>query len=362
MRSYALDRAIKIIVFVVIILVLLLCIISEYARWKPSLTNTANTNPKFDPTEILPTRIPTNTPGQPISIIVSPPASQSNDQTSQCSQPGESWVSPIDNMRLRCVPGGAFLMGSVDDDPYAKQDEKPQRQVILDPFFIDETEVTNAMFAAFVAETNYLTYAEIQGGGYAWSDIEVQYTLGANWRHPHGPKSNIDKLSDHPVVQISWEDANAYCKWAKRRLPTEAEWEKAARGLDARVFPWGDLPAAGNLLNMADKKLPADWSDPTINDGYQFTSPVGHYIAGASPYAALDMAGNVWEWTHDWYSDEEHDDSPITNPFGPPFGKSRTLRGGSWYNISLYVRTSMRGKLPSDYRSDSLGFRCALTP
>jgi formylglycine-generating enzyme required for sulfatase activity len=275
------------------------------------------------------------------------------------------------------VPAGEFLMGSTDADiAQAQKDclnqlvaagsgcdfnnEKPQHKVYLDAFWIDRTEVTNAMFAEFTAEKGYKTDAERLGGGYVFhpSANLWEQTSGADWQHPRGRSTNLKGLDAHPVVQVSWNDAKAYCEWAGRQLPTEAQWEKAARGMDRRQYPWGNDPVAGNLLNFADKNLNVGWADKAIDDGYQFTSPVGYYPAGASPYGALDMAGNVCEWVADWYDKNYYANSPDRNPAGPTSGQSRVLRSASWRIGAPSVRAANRGSVTPASRGDLLGFRC----
>jgi|WetSurMetagenome_2_1015567.scaffolds.fasta_scaffold258543_2 formylglycine-generating enzyme required for sulfatase activity len=252
-------------------------------------------------------------------------------------------------------------MGAASSDTQASSDEIPQHTVYLDGFQIDQTEVTNAMFRKFVDATHYQTDAEKQGSGIVldiakgtWSDMQ-----GANWQHPHGPVSNLNGLDDHPVVQISWNDATAYCRWAGGDLPTEAQWEKAARGVDGRIYPWGDQAAGGNLLNSADRSLDVTWADKSIDDGYQFTAPVGHYPAGKSFYGALDMAGNVWEWVRDWYDDKYYASSPARNPENTTESGARILRGGSWNNGVLDLRASNRLSSIPVKRDEVFGFRCA---
>jgi formylglycine-generating enzyme required for sulfatase activity len=161
---------------------------------------------------------------------------------------------------------------------------------------------------------------------------------------------------------VSWNDARAYCEWLGWRLPTEAEWEKAARGTDGRMYPWGNQAVAANLVNFADKSLTIYWADSGQDDGYEFTSPVGHYPAGASPYGAMDMSGNVHEWVADWYYDAYYSVSPSTNPTGPSTGSSRVLRGGSWRNEYSVLRTVQRGSGGPWEAADNVGFRCSRTP
>jgi formylglycine-generating enzyme required for sulfatase activity len=279
---------------------------------------------------------------------------------------GSTKISEPDGMTLVFVPAGDFLMGSdKSQDASAFDNEFPQHSVYLDAFWIDSTEVTNAMFAKFVAATQYKTDAEKKGNAPIWEAMRSDQVDGAYWQHPLGPSSDLTGLQNYPVVQVSWNDAQAYCEWAGRRLPTEAEWEKAARGTDGRLFPWGNQPPTGELVNFADKhQAPAvSWANPNEDDGYELVSPAGNYPAGASPYGALDMAGNVWEWTADWYGQDYYAVSPTSNPVGPSTGDGRVVRGGSWTMDARGVRTTFRaGPVPADYAENNIGFRCAQLP
>ena len=275
---------------------------------------------------------------------------------------GSTQVSPRDGMTLHYVPAGAFTMGSNAGD----KDEQPLHEVTLTAFWIDQTEVTNAMFKKFVDETGYRSDAEKVGAGYVFDSLTNSWpaTDGANWQQPRGPGGNLNGLADHPVVQVTWNDARAYCEWAGRRLPTEAEWEKAARGIltgtgEVRTYPWGNQAVAGNLLNFADRNLNVGWADKNVNDGYQYTAPVGHYPDGASPSGALDMAGNVWEWVADWYSETYYANSPNRDPAGPTTGNVHVIRGGGWNDGAANVRAADRYGLKSDGLGENGGFRCA---
>lgn len=267
-------------------------------------------------------------------------------------------------VEMALIPAGEFLMGSAGSDLDAYDDEKPQHTVYLDAFNIDLTEVTNILFARFVEATGYMTEAEKAGNGRVFDIVSKKWAdvPGADWRHPRGPSSNLDGMGTHPVVQVSWNDASAYCVWRGGRLPTEAEWEKAARGWDGRIYPWEEVGPSGDLLNFADRNLDLDWADQTTDDGYPFTAPGGSYLAGVGPYGLLDMSGNVWEWVQDWYLETYYQNSPIRNPLGPSLGEYRVVRGGSWINEAKYLRAAFRSGYTPAMWSGILGFRCARSP
>jgi formylglycine-generating enzyme required for sulfatase activity len=220
------------------------------------------------------------------------------------------------------------------------------------------------MFAEFVAATGYQTDAEKAGSGIVLNLLSKDWRLtkGTDWRYPRGPTTDIQGLDNHPVVQMSWNAATAYCEWAGRRMPTEAEWEKAARGTDGRKYPWGNQAPAGNLLNFVDRNLDVQVGDRSEDDGYPFTAPVGSYPDGASPYGALDMASNVWERVADWYGDTSYASSPARNPTGPSSGDYRMIRGGSWSRAARHVRATVRLRYPQGNQSSGLGFRCVASP
>jgi len=236
-------------------------------------------------------------------------------------------IAPGVTMDFVCVPAGEFIMGSDPQiDHLADKDEQPQHRVYLDEYWIGKYPVTNQQYQAFVSSKK----DENKSG----------------WHYQEGKE-------DHPAVNISWEDASIFCKWMcaqtglKIRLPSEAKWEKAARGTDGRIFPWGNKKPDNNLANYGGN----------VGD----TTAVGSYPAGASPYGALDMAGNVWEWTADWYAKEYYSPSLARNPVGPQTGRYCVLRGGSWNSSDLNTRSASRDGLdPSDWLS-YIGFRCAFS-
>ncbi|HSH02486.1 MAG TPA: formylglycine-generating enzyme family protein, partial [Anaerolineae bacterium] len=267
-------------------------------------------------------------------------------------------TSPLPNSSITydqvLIPATTFMMGSND----GQSDEKPIHEVRLDAFWLDKTEVTNEMFATFVNATNYKTTAEEKGESYVYNGSFWDSVSGAYWQAPTGPSSNINGLANHPVIHVSWHDAHAYCQWAGGRLPTEAEWELAARGPNVLTYPWGNT-FDGQNLNYCDNQCEFDHKDNDFNDGYQQTAPVGSYPTGTSPYGALDMTGNVWEWVADWYASDYYTNSPINNPQGPTSGNERVLRGGSWYVTSDYVRAAIRGRFIPVNGFILIGFRCA---
>jgi len=252
------------------------------------------------------------------------------------------------------VPGGSFRMGSASSEA----DERPIHSVTLDAYWLDRTEVTVRQFAAFAADTGHQTLAEQQGSGHGFTTNGWEPIDGAFWRQPQGPGDGLEAQDDHPVVQVSWDDAGAYCAWAGGRLPTEAEWEYAARGPDARTFPWGDGFEAVQL-NFCDRNCFLEWADSEADDGFVLTAPVGSFPDGASWMGALDMAGNVWEWTADWYGPEYYDTAPASDPRGPESGVQRVVRGGGWDDTLDFARAANRHVYAPDRPQNYLGFRCA---
>ncbi len=233
------------------------------------------------------------------------------------------------------IPAGEFIMGSdKSKDKYALDSERPQHRMHLPDYWIAKTPVTVAQFAQFVQATNYKTTAEIEGPAYIHDGSYSRWVAGTNWSHPRGPKSDVKQKANHPVTCISWADAVAFCRWANVRLPTEAEWEKAARSDDGRIYPWGnDAPDKTRCnFNMNEKD----------------TTPVGNYPKGASFYGCLDMAGNVWEWTSTkWLSDYEDYVNQVNNSLEG--NESGVVRGGSFDNDPWFVRCAARNFYDDGY-------------
>jgi formylglycine-generating enzyme required for sulfatase activity len=271
------------------------------------------------------------------------------------------------------IPGGSFVMGDRPGDSRLADGERPLHDVEIAPFVIDIHTVTNEQFASFVGSTGYRTESETFGYSavfqlaFSGDDQDVlggprqtQWWLGvagADWRHPGGRHSTLDGLNEHPVVQVSWNDAQAYCAWAGRRLPTEAEWEYASRGgLDGARYPWGDdLMIDGEWnCNIWQGEFPAT---NTLADGYLTTAPAQHYLPNG--YGLYQTVGNVWEWCQDWYQPDYYRESPKF-PAGPVSGQQRALRGGSFLCHDSYCnryRNSARSQNTPDSAMSNAGFR-----
>lgn len=235
------------------------------------------------------------------------------------------------------IPGGRFEMG----DPGGEPDEAP-RPVQVAPFRIMRHEVTNRQFAVFVQATGHVTDPERRGFGFVW-DGRWHRVAGAQWRHPFGPESDIAGKANHPVVQVSARDAAAFCAWSGLRLPSEEEWEFAARGQDGRRYPWGNSPPQDGKGSKANFGTVACCA-ASAADGYLSTAPVASFPKGASPFGVMDMAGNVWEWTASLF---------------PGHPDQVALRGGGWGNDPYCLRVSYRHGNPPDIGLDMVGFRCA---
>lgn len=240
---------------------------------------------------------------------------------------------------LILIPGGTFTMGTDRRAP----DEKPAHKVYLDAYYISKYEVTNAEYFEF------------------WHSLQANNPKNTQEATQHTPENfthlshigdwpeRATKFPNHPVVGVSWDDAKAYAEWKGMRLPTEAEWEKAARGYSDRTWPWGN--AIEPYANTSDK-----------NDGYENRiAPVGSFPKGKSYFGVMDMAGNVWEWTADWYSDVYYFHSPKKNPTGPTVGSWRVIRGGSWIDTLPRCSTTFRYYFYPTLKTSSVGFRVAKT-
>jgi len=279
---------------------------------------------------------------------------------------------------MKLLPGGEFLMGNEGDYGFPADGEGPIHSVHLDPFYLDATCVTNKQFNDFINATHYQTEAETFGWSFVfyghltpaqqatavrsrvlgsewWCRID-----GATWRHPEGPKTNIKKRWSHPALHVSWNDALAYCAWAGKRLPTEAEWEFAARGgLAQQRFPWGDElePHGKHRMNVWQGTFP---SHNTEADGHYGPAPAKSYPANG--YGLYNLTGNIWEWCWDGFDPTYYQHSPRENPTGPTATDRRIMRGGSYLCHASYCnryRTDARSANTPDSSTGNLGFRCA---
>nr|XP_054751108.1 formylglycine-generating enzyme-like [Lytechinus pictus] len=277
--------------------------------------------------------------------------------------------------QMNYIEGGTFQMGT-DSAKIYLDGESPSRLVTLDPYYIDVYEVSNYEFEWFVNTTGYSTEAENFGDSFvleARISEEVKKDIsqvvaaapwwlpvkGADWRHPEGPDSDIYARMDHPVTHVSWNDATAYCKWANKRLPTEAEWENAARGgLKDRLFPWGNklMPKGQHRVNIWQGEFP---TTNTAEDGYAGTCPVTAFEPNG--YGLYNTVGNAWEWVADWWT-TVHSPEPQNNPVGPDEGKDKVKKGGSYMCHISYCyryRCEARSQNSPDSSACNLGFRCA---
>ncbi|MFE7401978.1 formylglycine-generating enzyme family protein [Streptomyces sp. NPDC057557] len=287
--------------------------------------------------------------------------------------PAPRGVASTEGMVL--LPGGEFLMGAEDAEGFPADGEGPVRAVRLKPFRIDAHAVTTERFARFVADTGHVTDAERFGWSYVfagflpaalrrgahrpertpwWCGVE-----GATWRHPEGPGSDLADRAGHPVVHVSWNDAAAYAAWAGKRLPTEAEWEYAARGgLERKRYPWGDEldPDGTYRCNIWRGTFP---SKNTAADGYRGTAPVDAFEPNG--HGLYNMSGNVWEWCADWWTTDHPATRPLVDPRGPATGTDKVIRGGSHMCHRSYCnryRVAARSANTPDSSSGHAGFRC----
>lgn len=285
-------------------------------------------------------------------------------------------TNPQEDMIL--IKGGKFLMGTQEKAGFAEDGEGPIRNIKVNSFYIDPHTVTNASFARFVEETGYRTEAEQYGWSFVFYKLVSETTAkkvkqkvaqtpwwlvveGATWDQPEGPDSNIADRMDHPVIHVSWNDVMAYCEWAGKRLPTEAEWEFAARGgLVQKTYPWGDelTPEGKHQCNIWQGDFP---KENTEEDGYVGTAPAASFPPNG--YGLYNMAGNVWEWCSDWFATNIHKRGGKDNPTGAETGTNKVMRGGSYLCHDSYCnryRVAARTANSPDSSTGNIGFRCVM--
>jgi len=307
-------------------------------------------------------------------------APQAPAPASPCCEPASARL--IADHGMLALPGGTFVMGSEDADAWLADGEGPLREVTLSPFRIAATAVSNAQFGAFIAASDYRTEAERFGWSYVFQGLLPESTRrrlrgkrnvdgvpwwfaveGACWRKPEGPGSHLKKRADHPVVHVTWNDAQAYCQWAGVRLPTEAEWEFAARGGRVRQrYPWGDelVPGGRHRCNIWQGQFPEHDSGA---DGWRGTAPVRTYPP--NDFGLYQTSGNVWEWCADWFSPSWHLTGPRTDPRGPDHGQAKLMKGGSYLCHASYCnryRIAARTSNTADSSTGNCGFRVAADP
>ncbi|MBE2220430.1 MAG: SUMF1/EgtB/PvdO family nonheme iron enzyme [Anaerolineae bacterium] len=301
-------------------------------------TETSTPEPSHTPT-ITPTPEPSETP----TIAPSPTS----------DTPPESYIRQEDGMNMNYIPGGTFMMGSLDEDFTAAPDERPQHEVEIDPFYLDQFEVTVAQYAAFINRIG--TYKE---ACYENDCVHPRFEAGFTsylLEEDQGDGSFIyiplTGFSDYPINHVSWYGAQAYCEAIGARLPTEAEWEYAARGDDGRTYPWGNTP-------------PDEEKAVFASSSYDNLKPVDALPDGQSPFGIYAMAGSLWEWTNDWYEEDYYSISPRNNPTGPETSLNKVIRGGAWpdNNLADRIRSANRSNFTPDFISATVGFRCARNP
>lgn len=270
------------------------------------------------------------------------------------------------------LDGGKFLMGSESEDAFASDGEGPVREIILDPFYISRFPVTNEHFSEFTRRTGYVTEAQRWGWSFVFRNHVPEEQRGpsvaatpwwvrvdgAAWSHPEGPDSSSDSRPHHPVVQVSWNDAQAYCEWAGVRLPTEAEWEFAARGgLEQKTYPWGDelMPGGTHMCNIWQGSFP---ELDLAEDGYSTPAPVDTFTPNG--YGLHNVVGNVWEWCVDNFDAQWHQTATRANPVGPPNGTTRVMKGGSYLchaSFCFRYRNAARTANTPESATGNIGFR-----
>jgi serine/threonine-protein kinase len=334
------KKSIKSLMFIILLISVILTACNAVVLPNEPIRQTSSTVEPTNKEIIEPTDLPTLVPTE--TSVPPTPTVEATLVPTEAGDPNFR-ISEKDQSEQIFIPAGEFIMGTEDIDAQhtlnngVAYPEVPMHIVTLDGYWIDKYEVTNGRYALCVAD-----------GGCSAPWVNFSNTREEYYGNP--------EFVNYPVIMVDWWQSSAFCEWAGGRLPTEAEWEKAARGTDGRKYPWGNNPISGDKVNFCDKNCPREHANPGFDDGYADTAPVGSYPNGASPYGVMDMAGNVWEWT-----------SSIPKPYPYEPDGSREIeyiyeyiwRGGPWSNGTWWVRSTLRYKSLAKYWYENLGFRCA---
>lgn len=295
-----------------------------------------------------------------------PPLRKKDGRVTEDPREAKEYIRLRDRAVMVYLPKGHFLLGAHKWEGAAQKWEKPQLKVLLKSYYMDKYEVSQSQFEAFVEATRYKTQAEKKGKSLNWNGVKWAWIKGLSWQNPWPSELKFSSEKNHPVLHISYGDAQAYAQWAGSDLPTEAQWERAARGEDGRPFPWGQGPAGTQSRYPANYTPGRSWKYLDL-DGARYTAPVDGFPEGVSPVGCFNMSGNAWEWCRDYWDplfykhlqdSAAKDPGALKNPFNGKPSQERVVRGGGWTPTHRDHRTTSRGKNIPTYTAGDLGFRC----